>query len=454
MNKNKTILILLPILALVLLIGGWSILKPKSCVSDGTRVCLSDKSGTFAIEDGAKIVVEVPTQAYGEALLALFSSKHTDKKEVLSFVVALSKDDPLPDLSYLTQNEAALRYATLLPVEKTLSEAWKKNLQWDKSSELNTDGLRFIPMSGSGFSFIYDATVLTRLGVDLSDTDRDGLPDAIDTVQKVTAIANKYLAEDKSRNYTSVFPIQFNEILSFYPLLTTGGWTLFPDDIATGSGFETPEFLKALQTIADLGASETVKAANVDAAKLVWQFDQVLTGNEFLFSMASDWMFVEAFEKRTNHDVRRARFPSFDAAIPAPLLNVEGYVVNTAKYQSAISEVLRLIRSDEGLSAFAKTSSATLLADPSILNVLVFDVEKQKDLALSYVHATSVPLVALKGNPAVLGFSMYRQLNFLPLVKQVFLGEISAKEAQKIIMGLAEDWVDANHGYPAEVVTK
>jgi arabinogalactan oligomer/maltooligosaccharide transport system substrate-binding protein len=165
-------------------------------------------------------------------------------------------------------------------------------------------------------------------------------------------------------------------------------------------------------------------------------------------------MFVEAFETRTNQDVRRARFPSFGTTIPSPLLNVEGYVVNTAKYPSAISEILRLIRSNEGLSAFAKTSSATVLADPSILNALTFDLEKQKDLAFSYVHSTSTPLVALKGNPAVLGYSMYRQINFLPIVKQVFLGEISAKEAQKAIAGLAEEWVDTNHGYPAETVTK
>lgn len=454
MNKNKMIFILLPILALVVIIGGWSILKPKPCISDGTHVCLSDDTGTYAIEDGAKIIVKVPTQAYGDALLALFASKHPDRKEVLSVVVSVAKDDPLPDINYVTQNEAALRYATLIPVDKTLSDTWKKNLQLDKSSELNKDGLRFIPMSGSGFSFIYNATVLTRLGVDLSDTDRDGLPDAIDTVEEVTAIAKKYLAEDKSRNYTSVFPIQFNEILSFYPLLSIGGWNLFPNDIATNPGFETPEFLKALQTIADLGSSEIVKSAKVDPTTLVWQFDQVLTGNEFLFSMASDWMFVEAFETRTQQDVRRARFPSFSTTIPSPLLNVEGYVVNSAKYPSAISEILRLIRSAEGLSAFAKTSSATVLSDPSILNVLTFNLEKQRDLALSYVHSKSTPLVALKGNPAVLGYSMYRQINFLPIVKQVFLGEISPKDAQKTIAGLAEDWVDANHGYPAETITK
>lgn len=452
MNKKLYLYLLLPAMAILVLVGGWSILRPKPCVSDGEIVCLNETTGIFAIEDKAKIVVQVPTQAYGKALQQLFISKHPDKPDVLSFVVTQKKEDPLPDISYMTQNEAALKYASLGQVDTILAELWKNNLQWDKSGELNQDGLRFIPMAGDGFSFIYDATVLKRLGVDLKDADADGLPDAIDTVEKTAAIAKKYLAEDKKRTYNAVFPIQFNEALSFYPLLTSAGWGIFPNHIATQPGFESASFLKALQHIADLGASSVVKSSKVDTAKLVWQFDQVLTGKEFLFSMASDWMFVDAFEARTKHDVRRARFPSENGNIPHPLLDVKGFVVNTTKYPSALSEVLRLIRSPEGLALFAKTSDAAVLVNSAMLNTVKFVDEKQKDLALTYVHSVSTPLVALEGNPAVLGFSVYRQIAILPVVKQVFTGEITPAQAQKTIIALAEEWIDVNHGYPAEAV--
>jgi hypothetical protein len=309
-------------------------------------------------------------------------------------------------------------------------------------------------MAGDGFSFIYDATVLKRLGVDLKDANADGLPDAIDTVSKTAAIAKKYLTEDKNRTYTAVFPIQFNETLSFYPLLTSDGWEFFPNHVATQPGFESAAFLKALQYIADMGGSSVVKTSKIDTSKLVWQFDQVLTGKEFLFSMASDWMFVEAFETRTNHDVRRARFPSVNGHIPSPLLNVAGFVVNPTKYPSALNEVLRLIRSQEGLTAFAKTSDATVLVNPVMLKTITFATEKQKDLAFSYVHSVSTPLVALEGNPSVLGFAVYRQIAILPILKQVFTGETSPAEAQKAIIALSEEWIDANHGYPAEAIKK
>lgn len=454
MNKKSYTILALSALALVVLIGGWNILRPKPCVSDGQRVCFNKASGDFAIEDKAKIAIQVPTKAYGEALLALFATKHPDRPDVLSFVVTPLNGKALPDISYINQNEAALQFASLTQVDEKLVELWINNLQWDKSNELNKDGLRFIPMSGDGFSFIYDATVLTRLKVNLNDADLDGLPDAIDTKEEIDVIAEKYLAEDKKRTFVSIFPIQFNEVLSFYPFLTFGGWHLFPQDIATQPGFETPEFLKALQTISNLGASENVKVAKIDPAKLVWQFDQVLTGNEFFFSMASDWMFVEAFEARTKHDVRNTRFPSVDGIIPSPLLNVSGFVVNNATFPSAINEVLRLIRSQEGLNLFAKTSASTLLADPSILKSIPFDTQKQKDLALAYVHSTSVPLVALEGNPSVLGFTMYRQIPILPVLKQLFLGEISAEKAQTTIVGLAEKWINDNHGYAAQKVVK
>jgi len=452
MNKKLYIYLLLPAMAILVLVGGWSILRPKPCVSDGENVCLNETTGIFAIEDKAKIVVQVPTQAYGKALQQLFVTKHPDRSDVLSFVVTQKKGDPLPDVGYMSQNAAALQYASLGQVDPILAELWKNNLQWDKSAELNQDGLRFIPMAGDGFSFIYDATVLKRLGVDLKDADADGLPDAIDTIEETAAIAKKYLAEDKKRTYTSVFPIQFNEALSFYPLLTSEGWEMFPNHIATQPGFESAAFLKALQHIADLGATSVVKSSNVETAKLVWQFDQVLTGKEFLFSMASDWMFVDAFEARTKHDVRRARFPSVNANVPSPLLDVKGFVVNETKYPSALSEVLRLIRSPEGLALFAKTSDSAVLVNPSIVNTLKFADEKQKDLALAYVHSVSTPLVALEGNPAVLGFSVYRQIAILPVVKQVFTGEVTPAQAQKTIIALAEEWVDANHGYPAEAV--
>lgn len=451
MNKKLFTHLLLPAVAILALVSGWSILRPKTCVSDGVKVCLN-AAGTFAIEDNARIVVQVPTQAYGEALQRYFVTKHPDRSDVLSFVVAPKKEDPLPDISYLTQNEAALKFASLGQVDPILAELWKNNLQWDKSSELNQDGLRFIPMAGEGFSFIYNATVLERLGVDLKDADADGLPDAIDTIEKTAAIAKKYLAEDKNRVYTAVFPIQFNEALSFYPLLTSEGWEIFPDHIATQPGFESAAFLKALQHIADLGASDIVKSSDVASAKLVWQFDQVLTENEFLFSMASGWMFVDAFEARTKQDVRRARFPSVSGNIPRPLLDVKGFVVNSTKYPSALSEVLRLIRSPEGLELFAKTSDAAVLVNPSMVPAIKFADEKQKDLALAYVHSLSTPLVALEGNPAVLGFAVYRQIALMPVVKQVFTSEITPAQAQQTIIALAEEWIDANHGYPSEAV--
>jgi arabinogalactan oligomer/maltooligosaccharide transport system substrate-binding protein len=95
-----------------------------------------------------------------------------------------------------------------------------------------------------------------------------------------------------------------------------------------------------------------------------------------------------------------------------------------------------------------------LLAHPSIIGSLEIADQKKRDLALAYVHSTSVPLIALEGNPTVLGFQMYREIELLPLLKQVFLGEISAEKAQTQIVELAEAWIEANHGYPAEEVKK
>ncbi|TFG82726.1 MAG: hypothetical protein E4G74_02275, partial [Erysipelotrichales bacterium] len=153
MNKKRLIKFLLPIAILMVLVGGWNILRPKPCTSDGTRVCFIETTGTYAIEEGAQITVQVPSKAYGDALMQLFINEHPESEGVLSVVLSSEIKETLPDLSYLTQNEAAIRYASLIKVDPSLIELWENNLQWDKSNELNKEGLRFIPMAGNGFSF-------------------------------------------------------------------------------------------------------------------------------------------------------------------------------------------------------------------------------------------------------------------------------------------------------------
>lgn len=452
MKLNRRLSILFLTAALAVLVIGCTLTSTKTCVPDGTKVCFDKTNQTYRIEDGAKIVVEVPTKEYGDRLVERFNAAHAETSELLFYVVRNASSDITPDLRFMTQNEAALNYASLVVLDESMNDLLSNNLQWDKSEEVNLEGLRFVPMSATGFTFIYDETVLTDLGVNLEDVDADGLPDAIDTVDEITAVAAKYLAQDAKRTYTSVFPLAFNEALSFYPFLTAGGWEIFPEDIATEPGFETPEFLEALTLIEKLGASSIVAQRPVDPVKLVWQFDQVLSGKEFLFSLASEWMYVEAYENRTKHNVRYARFPALEDQILTPLVSVEGYVIQNTAFPSAAHEVLRVIREVESLNAFAATVKKTLLVHPSLADQVTYPDVKQQELAKAYVHSRSFPLIALEGNPKVLGFTMYRQMAILPVLKRLFLQEVTAEQAQNEIVLLSIDWISANRGYPAEVI--
>ncbi|MHC1735193.1 MAG: hypothetical protein AB9921_05915 [Erysipelotrichaceae bacterium] len=452
MKLNRRLSILSLTAALAVLVIGCTLTSTKTCVPDGTKVCFDKTKQTYRIEDGAKIVVEVPTKEYGDRLVALFDATHQETPGLLSYVVGNVSSDITPDLKFMSQNEAALNYASLLVLDESMNDLLLNNLQWDKSEEVNLEGLRFVPMSATGFTFVYDETVLNDLGVSLEDVDADGLPDAIDTVDEITTVASKYLAQDVKRTYTSVFPLAFNEALSFYPFLTAGGWEIFPEDIATEPGFETPEFLEALTLIEKLGASTIVAQRPVDPVKLVWQFDQVLSGKEFLFSMASEWMYVEAYENRTKHNVRYARFPALEDQILTPLVSVEGYVIQNTAYPSAAHEVLRVIREVESLNAFTATVKKTLLVHPTLVDQVTYPDAKQQELAKAYVHSQSFPLIALEGNPKVLGFTMYRQMEILPVLKRLFLQEITAEQAQNEIVLLSIDWISNNLGYPAEVI--
>jgi len=451
--KHKKHILMISLLIVVVLGLVITQLPKKTCVADGNTVCYIKKTDNYLIETGAKVIVEVSTQAYGDALVNLWKNSHPDTPETLTYVLnsAVKPSDLLAsgtvDLAYLTQNEAALVYNSIKGVDENLQISLTDNILTDKSAVLNREVLKFIPMSGSGFSFIYEENMLTKLGVDLTDANLDGLPDAIDSWEKIEALMLVWSTLDPTLQPEAIFPFALNEIYSFYPFMTAGGWNLFPNNDVTKPGFDSAQFLLALQQIQRTGTIAWKRSeAQLTAVSYGWQYDQILSSKNFVFSMAAPWMFVAANEKKNSTNIHFAKFPTFNGIQPTPLLEVNGYVINSiTKFPSAANEVLKLIRSTAGLQAFIDTTSEFPLVNETLLSQLVFADQNRQELAHSYISSFSEPLIALPNNPSVLGFDMLTKIDLVNIIAQVWDQKLAPTDAQTQIVANAQAWIEKNN---------
>ncbi len=428
-------------------------LPKKACVADGNTVCYIKKTDTYLIEKGAKVVVEVSTQAYGDALVNLWKITHPDAPDTLTFILnSTAKPRDLlasgtVDLAYLSQNEAALVYNSIKGADTNLRISLVENILTDKSAILNREALKFVPMSGKGFSFIYEETMLTKLGVDLTDANLDGLPESIDSWEKIEALMLVWSTLDAAVQPEAVFPFSLNEIYSFYPFMTAGGWKMFPNNDVTKPGFDSQEFLLALTQIQRAGTIAWKRAdAPLTAASYGWLYDQILSSKNFVFSMAAPWMFVAANEKKNATNIHFTKFPTFNGMQPTPLLKVNGYVINSiTQFPSATNEVLKLIRSVAGIQAFIDTTSEVPLVSDVLLSQLSFTDQNRQELARSYISSYSEPLIALPNNPSILGFDMITKIDLINIIGQIWDQKLTPVDAQTQIVANAQAWIEKNN---------
>jgi arabinogalactan oligomer/maltooligosaccharide transport system substrate-binding protein len=293
--------------------------------------------------------------------------------------------------------------------------------------------------------------MLEEWGVDLTDADGNGLPEAFDTWEEIFAMADGWTTRPSFNDseILEVFPISLDEVWSGYSSVTAGGWQLFGDGSdLTDPGFDDAEFLAGLEFIAefashDMSIDET--GAKKAASAMGWRWDAYLDG-AYPFSLVGTWMDVDGKEVANSLDFKFSVMPTYDDVQLAPLMKTKGFVVNGyTENPSAASEVLRWLYTKDVMETLIDSSSylPALEADADIYPDI--DSENKSEFALGMSLNHLEPAGALPLASTQRAMNVYYGIGINEYYRAVWDGLKTPTLAQTEIDEVSDEWFELNN---------
>ena len=332
---------------------------------------------TNDIEAGAKIVLAVDSTEYGEALVALWDTTYPQFRGVVDYKVVGDYLDMSVDIIYGRLDEVYEVQDQLLSFSETYTSH-----ESNKDYYLQVDEkIVFHPVYYDGLVFVYNETMLKELGIDTLDADGDGLPETIDTFEELFLLCEAWgrsISIYHEKPLSSVFPIYFADLWSFYPFLTVGGWSLQEGE---NLGYDEESFLATVEFLYELGNYRWVYGEKT------WNYETVIREESAPFSMVGDWMLYEV----NASEIRYARFPSYQGVQLKPLVYIYGYSINgNTSYPIAAQKVIDLLGSSEGIQLAVDYGNHVAVIPKEIYSRIQIDSNNMIDWIEAYRYSQVV----------------------------------------------------------------
>ncbi|MGL5978722.1 MAG: extracellular solute-binding protein [Erysipelotrichaceae bacterium] len=380
---------------------------------DGTTVCYAD--GQFAIETGAKLRFATDTDAYGNAIVALWDKTYPEHAGAVEFVNvgASGSADELatqqgeyPDVFMAIDGEVPRNSGHTLTLDQALVDIIKANAPESFYNAGNVDKPVYAPITYDGMSFVWNKTMLETLGYDTTDADGDGLPEAFDTWEEIFALSSEWAADRptyKGNKVNVVFPLTLDNQWADYFHLASAGWEIYKDG-ATEPGYDTPEFKAGFDfMLAAKDAKIAVdESGNVKpAASMSWLFDNVISEEIAPFGMFGTWMDINSAPEGT--ELVLSALPTWNDNHTTPFVKTKGFVINGyTQYRSAASALMAIVYSAEGVQAMVDNSGyAPALQDGSALAPNLTTGSVQEALGKAFTYHFPEPGLMLPNNNKV-----------------------------------------------------
>ncbi len=404
----------------------------RTCEEGEALVCYDYNDYAFHVEEDASILVEVVSDQYGEALRVLWDKTYPDHKGALTYIVGESEE---ADIKFMKLSNALFKMDEWMGLmnPETFNSLDKV------ASEINYNDLLFVPMSADGFAFITNIQKLEELEMSTEDLNNDQLVDSVDSFAKIQSQFEDIYLD------TNIMHLSLNEPYVFYPFLTAGNWELFGDNLAYDPGFEDVSFLESLKFIESISNYhwDGQKAQSSEAYN--WEYITAMETNDFVFSIVASWMFVDALEEKIEGNWQVSHFPSSaEETNPlSPLLtNVYGYVLDKdVSYPSMAHEVLRLIRSFDGIERFYNSTDLIPLFPSEKFKFLELEDSTRAQFSQALSFGQTEPLIAFENDLTTSAFSLYYEVDFMEVIRRLWDGEITAEEAQIEICMKSDAWL-------------
>jgi len=404
----------------------------RTCDLELDQVCFDKELNQYQIEENATITIEVNSIEYGEAILQLWNQVHPDKGSIR--YVLINETDTI-DLMFGTANDMALKFNSLYTLDKNI-----ENRRSDLSTELNVEGLRFLPLIGEGFAFITNKSELERLVGSWKDSNQNNIHDSFESFESIVNAQKDWNTDSRK------LVLSLSEPFTLYPYFTASGWNLFEDYRGYFPGFEKEAFLESLKFIDFLSTVNWNDSEGNVADTYTWDYPDVLYHDNFIFSQVATWMFYEEMDLLHESEWIISSFPkayeSSKDSLKTLLTKVSGYALNiNTSYPSAAHELLRLIYSTEGLQAKINSDRDYVLSDKDMLDQLIFNSELHKQFSYAFINTSSESLVAMEDYPSQLASKLYYEIELEKTVQKLWNKELNVQEAQIEIALKSDDWI-------------
>ena len=399
---------------------------------DGTIACYDEKLKQYAVETDAKLVVSVDNNDWGAAIVALWDTTHPEAKGKVTFVNDGSQGSTdrlatqlgeYADVFNAIDGEITRNAQHLLPFEATLAKIVKDNSVETYYKTGNTGEVTvYAPMLYDGMAFVWNKTMLTTLGLSTADANKDNLPDAFDTWEKIFALSASWHTGDrpvyKGKPIKIVFPLTLNNQWSDFHHLSSAGWVPFKNG-PLDPGYDDPEFKAGFQFTEDAKAAfisvdiaEDGTESLTAGAGMSWKWDDVINSESAPFGLLGTWMNLAAAETSTGSDFIVSALPTYKGNHQATFVKTKGISINAyTKYQSAAHELARLMYSMDGFQAMVDhTAYPPSLADGSDLvpTLAAGGVQEQMMKGFLYSASEYVGTLPKNKNQTAMGAAYYQ----------------------------------------------
>lgn len=421
--------------------------------------------------DDPVITIGVDSDRVGEALVEKWDEENPDDEGLVEFSnygsanddnsgmqgIELAQDEA-PDIALVIDNEVIGREGSLLPLNDELATLGEEQTHETAFEDINQLDNFYLPAFYDGMVFSWNETILNELDISTEDTDGDNLPDAIDTWEKIFAIAEDMPADDRpeidvpenDETYTmyELFPISLDEVWSGYSSLTAGGWKLFPDGDYTEPGFDSDEFEKGLEFIKEFSESNMSvdeTGSQKAADEMAWRWDSYLDG-AYPMSLVGTWQDVDGSEEETGFDFRFSVMPTYEGEDLHPFTKTKGFVINGyTPYPEEAQRVMEWLYTDTTFESMINNSAylPALQEDADIFPEI--DDENKEEFSIAMDNNHFEPSATLPNNYDVRAMSVLYNNDLNAYFKEVWDGDRSPADTRQAIADDAEAWIEANN---------
>ena len=400
---------------------------------NGNDPCWNKDSQSYLFEPDAKIVIGVENLSIGEELLRKWRRDYPNHPELFDYLNFSSLDtlsgERLPDVALMNAVNVIGNEKFYIEFDQHLATIVQANSVFSAYDYYNQNGTFISPAFWNGMVFSWNQTMLESFDIDVeTDSNNDGLPDAIDTWEKIfelNIVGEMY----KNNRINEIYPITLNEPFSAYSNLTAGGFGYYQDG-SNNPGFDTVEFLNGLrfiETFSKLRLNQDEFGNLLAGKQLNWRWDSYYNQETYPFALVGTWMDIPQAQTNTNSIFRVSKMPTYKGIQLRPFASNNGYVINEAtRYPSAAHEVVRWLNQKDTIELMVQEFNYTPAMNPSSNAMPTNLTRLQKEFIVGMAESYIEPITSAMND--------YYTIGITEALIDVWDGKIPPEDAQSILI--------------------